>query len=111
MSQLRAASKLQTAGELKQYGLDPPKDSVIAELNDGSRYELQIGDKTPVQTGTYAKLSDSGDVVVIADQFVSDLERLAGDPKEPPTPTPRPVTPTAAAEGPAATNATPAPAP
>ena len=59
MSQLRAASKLQTAGELKQYGLDPPKDSVIAELNDGSRYELQIGDKTPVQTGTYAKLSDS----------------------------------------------------
>jgi hypothetical protein len=111
MSQLRAASRLQNAGDLKQYGLDPPKDSVIAELSDGSRYELQIGDKTPVQTGTYAKLSDSGEVVIIADQFVSDLERLAGDPKEPPTPTPRPVTPTPAAAGPAATDATPTPAP
>ena len=49
------------ATDFKQYGLDPPKDSAIAELNDGSRYELQIGDKTPVQTGTYAKLSDSAD--------------------------------------------------
>ena len=87
------------------------KDSAIAELDDGTRYELQIGGKTPVQTGTYAKRADAPDVFVIADQFVSGSRTLIGDPKEPPTPTPRPVTPTPAAAGPAATDATPTPAP
>jgi hypothetical protein len=36
-------------------------------------------------------------VYVISDQLVSDLERLVGDPKEPPTPTPRPASPVPAA--------------
>jgi len=31
-------------------------------------------------------------VYVIADQLVSDLERLVGNPNEPPTPTPAPPT-------------------
>jgi hypothetical protein len=94
MSQLRATRRVDSAGaELKQYGLETPRDSAVAELNDGTRYELLIGDKTPVQTGTYAKKGDAPDVFVIADQFVTDMERLVGDPKEPPTPTPRPVPP------------------
>jgi hypothetical protein len=105
MSQLRAVRRVDNAGsDLSQYGLDPPKDQAIVELNDGTRVALLIGTKTPIQTGTYAKVSDSPDVVVIADQFVSDLERLVGDPKEPPTPTPRPASPVPA-------DATPTPAP
>jgi hypothetical protein len=93
LSTLRATRRVDSPGDLKQYGLDPPKDVLAAELDDGTRYELQTGDKTPVATGTYAKKADSAEVFVIADQLVTDLERLVGDPKEPPTPTPRPATP------------------
>ena len=66
-------------------------------LDDGTKYELDLGGKTPVQTGTYAKKSDAPDIYVIADQFQTDLERLVADPNEPPTPRPRrPVPPTPA---------------
>jgi hypothetical protein len=65
-------------------------------MDDGTRYQLDLGSKTPVQTGTYAKTASAADVYVIADQFGNDLERLIGDPKEPPTPTPMPATPTPA---------------
>jgi hypothetical protein len=108
MSQLRSTRRVDNPGDLKQYGLETPKDSAVAELNDGTRFEVQTGDKTPVATGTYAKTADGANVFVIQDQFVSDLERLVSDPKEPPTPTPRPALPTP--ELPAA-DVTPTPAP
>jgi hypothetical protein len=98
MSQLKATRGVDNPGtDLSQYGLDTPKESAIAELSDGTKYELDIGSKTPVQTGTYAKKSDAPDIYVIADQFSSDLERLVADPKQPPTPTPVPPTNTPAA--------------
>lgn len=96
MSQLKATRQVPDPGtDLSQYGLDTPKDSAIAELNDGTRYQLDSGSKTPVQSGTYAKKADAPDVYVIADQFVTDVERLVNDPKQPPTPTPLPTVPTA----------------
>jgi hypothetical protein len=100
MSQLKATRAVPNPGtDLAQYGLAPARESAVAILDDGTRYELQLGVKTPVQTGTYARVGDSPDVYVIADQFATDLERLVGDPREPATPTPRaaspvPVTPT-----------------
>jgi hypothetical protein len=91
LSQLKATRGVDNPGtDLSQYGLDPPKESAVAELDDGSRYELDLGTKTPIQTGTYAKKSDAADVYVIADQFGTDLERLVANPNEPPTPTPAP---------------------
>jgi hypothetical protein len=113
MSQLKATSAVDNPGDLAQYGLDSPKDVAIAELNDGTKYELDLGSKTPIQTGTYAKRSDAADVYVIADQFVSDLERLVANPNEPPTPTPAPPTntPTAAPEGTTSADTTPTPSP
>jgi Domain of unknown function (DUF4340) len=97
MSQLKATRVVDNPGtDLSQYGLDPVKESAIAQTDDGTKYELDVGDKTPVQTGRYAKKPDSADVYVIADQFATDLERLVTDPKEPPTPTPLPATPTPA---------------
>jgi hypothetical protein len=94
MSQLKATRLLDNAGtDLSQYGLDPPKEYAVALLEEGTSYQLDIGIKTPVQSGTYARRPDQPNVYVIADQFASDLERLIGDPKEPPTPTPRPATP------------------
>jgi hypothetical protein len=94
MSQLKATRGVDSTGiDLSQYGLDSPKESAVAQMDDGTRYQLDLGGKTPVQTGTYAKKADAADVFVIADQFGNDLERLIGDPKEPPTPTPFPATP------------------
>jgi hypothetical protein len=104
MSTLKATRQVDNPGtDLSQYGLDKPQEFAVAELDDGTKYELDLGIKTPVQTGIYAKRSDTPDVYVIATQFSTDLERLVSDPKEPPTPTPVPVTPPAAA--------TPTPAP
>jgi hypothetical protein len=107
MSQLKATRTVDNPGaDLSQYGLDPASESAIATLNDGTKYQLDLGSKTPVQTGTYAKRSDAPDVYVIADQFQSDLERLVSNPKEPPTPTPAPPTSTL---GPASSEGTPLP--
>jgi hypothetical protein len=97
MSQLKATRGLDTPGtDLSQYGLDPPKESAVAQLDDGSRYELVLGSKTPSQSGAYAKKADAADIYIVADQLSTDLERLLADPKEPPTPTPIPPTPTPA---------------
>jgi hypothetical protein len=110
MSQLKATRAVDTPGtDLSQYGLDNPKESAIAQLDDGSRYELDLGSKTPVQTGTYAKKPDAPDVYVIADQFSTDLERLVADPKEPPTPTPAPPTNTPAPASDVTSEGTPLP--
>jgi hypothetical protein len=93
MSQLKATREVDSPStDLSQYGLDKPTDTAIAELDDGTKYELDMGSKTPVQSGAYAKRSDTPNEYVIADQFVSDSERLVNDPKEPPTPTPLPPT-------------------
>jgi Domain of unknown function (DUF4340) len=106
MASLTATSRVAGAGaDLSQYGLDQPKDQVTAELDDGTKPTLLLGNKTPVGSGTYAKTADADDVYVIASQFSSDVERLANDPKQPPTPTPRPATPTPPAPD---TTATPA---
>ena len=97
MASLKATRGVDNPGDLSQYGLDSPKDSAIAFLSDGTQYQLVLGNKTPVQTGTYAKRADTADVFVIADQFQSDLERLVSNPNQPPTPTPVPATPTLSA--------------
>jgi hypothetical protein len=94
MSQLKATRLVDNPGtDLTQYALDQPKESAVAQLDDGTKYELDLGGKTPVQTGTYARKADDPSVYVIADQFATDMERLIGDPNEPATPTPR-ATPT-----------------
>lgn len=111
MSQLKATRLVDNpSSDLSQYGLDPVKESAIAELNDGTKYELDIGSKTPIQTGTYAKRADTPDIYVIADQFVTDLERLVANPNEPPTPTPLPPTNTPT-PGAATAEGTPTPQP
>ena len=104
MSQMKATRGVDNPGDLSQYGLDTVKESAIATLDDGTKYELDLGNKTPVQTGTYAKTGDAAAVYVIADQFQTDLERLVADPRQPPTPTAVPPTstpgPTSAVVGP-----------
>jgi hypothetical protein len=94
LSQLKATRVVDNPGtDLSQFGLDAPKDRAIAELDDGTKVEIDFGGKTPVQTGIYAKKPDDPTVYVVAEGLTTDLERLVTDPKEPPTPTPRAATP------------------
>jgi hypothetical protein len=110
MSQLKGTRGVDDPGtNLSQYGLDTPKDTAIATLSDGTKYELDLGSKTPIQTGTYAKAADSASIYVVADQFQSDLERLVADPNQPPTPTPIPPTNTPAPTSQIAGEGTPLP--
>jgi hypothetical protein len=110
MSTLKATQAVANPGtDLSQFGLDTPKESAVARLDDGTSYEIDLGSKTPVQNGTYAKKADAADIYVIADQFSTDLERLITDPKEPPTPTPLPATPIPAVSPEPAGTPTPGP--
>jgi hypothetical protein len=109
MAELKATRGVDNPGtDMSQYGLGTPNETAISELSDGTRYELDLGGKTPVQTGLYAKKSDAPDVYVIADQFQTDLERLVASPNEPPTPTPLPPTNTATPAPPVEATPTPA---
>jgi Domain of unknown function (DUF4340) len=109
MSQLKGTKRVgDTGGDLKTFGVAEPREEATAELDDGSKQTLQIGNTTPVGTGVYGKKAESSDVFVIPNAFASDLERLVNEPKEPPTPTPRPA-PTATPEGSGAPEATPTP--
>jgi hypothetical protein len=111
MSTLKATQAVSNPGtDLSQFGLDTPKESAVARLDDGTSYEIDLGGKTPVQNGTYAKKADAADVYVIADQFSTDLERLIASPNEPPTPTPVPPT-TIPTAGPEPAAGTPVPSP
>src|SRR5215216_2076261 len=108
MSTLKATRQVADPGtDMSQYGLDSPSRSAIAELDDGTKFQLDLGNKTPVQTGTYARRPEAAEVYVIADQFGTDLERLVNDPKEPLTPTPRPASPTPETTPTAESTATP----
>jgi hypothetical protein len=109
MSQLKGTRRVEGASDLSQFGLAPPRQTATAQLADGSKFELDLGNATPVATGTYAKKFDAADVFVVPTQFSSDLERLVNDPKEPPTPTPRPATPTPAVSPEPEATATPSP--
>src|ERR1700730_10574740 len=77
MSTLKATQAVANPGtDLSQFGLDTPKESAVARLDDGTSYELDLGGKTPIQTGTYAKKSDDPDIYMTADQFRTDRDRL-----------------------------------
>lgn len=108
MSSLTGTARVTDASDLSSFGLDNPKDEATAELDDGTKPDLLIGNKTPVGTGVYAKKADAADVFVIATQFQTDLERLVSDPKEPPTPTPI-ASPSAVAPSASPPPATPTP--
>lgn len=80
-----------TEADLTEYGLNSPRLSLGVSLKDGTIHELRIGAQTPVQTGYYAQTSQGGDVYVVPNILVAELERLV---EQPFAPTPTPVPPT-----------------
>lgn len=90
MSTLRGTRRLDPSTDLASFGLAEPRIEATVQLDDGSTFGLQMGDRTPVGTGTYAKKADAPDVFVISNTFATDLERLVAEPREIPTPAPSP---------------------
>jgi hypothetical protein len=75
--------------DLAQYGLDNPNLTATVTQTDGSSYILQTGARAPSDAGTYVKKADEPAVFLIANQIVTDLERLVTEPPiQQPTPTP-----------------------
>ena len=79
--------------DLAQYGLDNPPLTATVTQADGTSYSLQTGAKAPSETaGTYVKRADQPAVYLIANQLVTDLDRLVTEPPiQQPTPTPAPI--------------------
>jgi hypothetical protein len=89
LSALTATSRAE-GRPLADFGLNTPVGTATIELDDGSSLALVFGNRTPVQSGVYVKKGDSDEVYVVTTSLQTDIERLAADPKLPPTPTPIP---------------------
>jgi hypothetical protein len=77
--------------DLTLYGLSAPGLTVTVTLNDGTAHGLAVGSKAPTDTGTYVKRTDGPAVYLIANQLVTDLERMVNEPPiVQPTPSPSP---------------------
>lgn len=95
LANLRATRRVPDAGDLNAFGLATPALTVVLG-EQAATHTLQLGSKTPIETGVYAKKPEDASVFIISSALFNDLDRLV---KEPPkaqlTPTPGP-SPTAA---------------
>jgi hypothetical protein len=61
-----------TLDKLGDYGLDKPFE-IAFQLKDGSQKALQIGNKTPSQTGYYARMKDEGKIYIMSSYNAEDI--------------------------------------
>jgi hypothetical protein len=90
---------LDNATDLSPYGLNPPVDTAILTMKDGTIYRVLVGGKTVNDAAYYAIVEGRPQLHTINTLVVGDLEKLVSDPPHP-TPTPNPsasptLTPTA----------------
>lgn len=111
LGQLKGTRRIAEGADLKSFGLAEPKSEATAEIEGAEPATLQLGDRTPVGTGVYARKGGTDQVFIVATALATDLERLVAEPKEVPTPVPTTAVPTAppAPEGPATGTSTPTP--
>lgn len=68
---------------LKEYGLETPRYRLELGLNDRSPARtLLLGDKTPDESGYYARSGDQGPVLEVASMFMGTLEKPAAELRE-----------------------------
>lgn len=104
LSSLRASRRLPEPGNLADFGLATPETSVTIVQADGAELTLLFGARAPAEAGTYVKRPDDPAVYVVSNAIAQDVERLLTEPpREPPTPTPAPATPTPPESPPTAT--------
>ena len=64
---------------LKDYGLEPPQQTVRFRAKSGSAYTLLLGDNTPSGGSVYARTPDKPRVVTLASYVKSDLAKTLLD--------------------------------
>jgi ribosomal protein L12E/L44/L45/RPP1/RPP2 len=67
------------ATDLKAYGLDMPNLEVTVSKKDGKTAGLLIGDPTPTNSGSYAKLPDSPKIYTLASFVKTGLDKGVND--------------------------------
>jgi hypothetical protein len=77
---------------LADLGLDPPVHVLTLDFKNGAQHILWLGDKTPSETGYYARL-DGERILVIEDFAIESLLMLVASPPYYETPTPSPLPP------------------
>jgi hypothetical protein len=64
---------------LKAYGLDTPTLDITITKKDGKTAEVEVGDATPTNSGSYAKLPGSPKVYTIASYVKTGLDKTTND--------------------------------
>ena len=67
------------ATDLKAYGLDMPNVEVTVTKKDGKSAGLLVGDPTPTNSGSYAKLPDSSKIYTVASFVKTGLDKSVND--------------------------------
>jgi hypothetical protein len=67
------------AADLKPYGLDAPALEITVTKKDGKTAGILVGDSTPTNSGSYAKLPDSPKVYTIASFVKTGLDKTVND--------------------------------
>jgi hypothetical protein len=80
LSNLNADKKVEdTAADLSAYGLNSPTLDVSVLKKDGKTQDLYIGDDTPTNSGSYAKLAGDAHVYTVASFVKTSLEKTTND--------------------------------
>lgn len=61
------------------YGLDEPELRVVAESDGGDRFELAVGDQTPLGSNRAVQRAGETDVVLCSQLFVGNLDKELDD--------------------------------
>jgi hypothetical protein len=101
LAKLNATRKLDSPGNLADYGLDNPSTKLRLTVRDGATHEILIGAQTPDRNSYYTKKANEEAVYVVSSFTVGDVTRWTNEPPRPrPTPTalppvlPLPASPT-----------------
>ncbi len=69
----------ENAADLAPFGLDKPKLTVVAKLEDGKELKLLVGDETPTGGNYFVKLASDPRVFTLASWNKTSLEKSAWD--------------------------------
>jgi len=94
LAKLNATRKLDSPGNLGDYGLASPTTKLMLTTKDGNTSELDLGAKTPDSSSYYVKLPSQDAVYVVSSFAIGDVTTWPTTPPKPkPTATPLPSTP------------------
>lgn len=79
ITDVKATALVDGPGELSEYGLKEPKNTVTLMLKDGSSKVYYIGDREEMNGGNFAKTDDDSKVYVISSTYVTPVDKSIDD--------------------------------